>query len=76
MFGDNCNKKIVYHPLLRSMRIISEREKFNLMEYYRAAGTTIHLIYKDDLFCRHLNAQTGDVISISKEMCNIYRLVV
>ena len=76
MFGSNNYDNGVFHPLLRCMRILGHREKINLIEYYKAAKSTLHTIYIDDLFAKQLQGKVGDIICITTNRNNVYRLIV
>jgi DNA-directed RNA polymerase subunit H (RpoH/RPB5) len=76
MFGSNSYDNGVIYPLLRCMRILTHRQKINLIEYYEAAKSTLHTIYVDDLFAKQLNGKVGDIICITTNKNNVYRLIV
>jgi len=76
MFGSNNYDNGVIYPLLRCMRILTRRERINLIEYYKAAQSTFHTIYEDDLFAKQLHGKVGDIICITTNRNNVYRLIV
>jgi len=64
------------HPILRPMKILLGYEKKNITEYFKYANIDIPITYGDDLICKQLGAQIGDIICIQKKHTNLYRLVI
>ncbi len=64
------------HPLLKPMKILNEKEKKEVYEFFNHYQSILPIIYEDDWICKELGAKINDIICIQDIKSRLYRLVV
>jgi DNA-directed RNA polymerase subunit H len=78
--GREITIDVLAHKLVPKMRILSEKEKAELLEKYNVDETKLPKMYVTDPAAKQLGAKVGDVIEIKRNDLtgnyNFYRLVI
>jgi len=65
-----------FHPMMRPSRLLTDKEKKEILESYKTSNLSMHTIYVDDWLSVQLDATIDDIICMKDAHSDLYRLVI